>query len=144
MQAMSEYTPNGLLIKQIHNQLEKQSNNALRAKDLTMMQVSVLLALQSAPEKQLSMKELERHFGVAQSTVAGIVSRLEQKGFVEAFGDRTDKRIKLVHITPAGEACCTDAAYHMDEAEQTLLEGFSKEERDLLNALLTKAADNMK
>ena len=141
---MSEYTPNGLLIKQIHNQLEKQSNNALRAKDLTMMQVSVLLALQDASEKQRSMKELERHFGVAQSTVAGIVSRLEQKGFVEAVGDMADKRIKLVHITPAGEACCADAAYHMDEAEQTLLKGFSQEERDLLNALLTKAADNMK
>lgn len=49
------------------------------------------------------MKELERYFGVAQSTIAGVVSRLEQKGFVEAFGDAADKRIKVVHITPAGE-----------------------------------------
>ena len=90
---MPEYTPNGLLFKQIHDRLEKQSNNALRAKDLTMMQVSVLMALQQAAEQRLSMKELERYFGVAQSTVAGIVSRLEQKDLVEAFGDTADSAL---------------------------------------------------
>lgn len=100
---MSEYTHSGLLFKQIHDRLEKQSNNALRAKGLTMMQVSLLMALQKAPEQRSTMKELERYFDVAQSTIAGIVSRLEQKGFVEAFGDAADKRIEVVHITPAGE-----------------------------------------
>lgn len=141
---MSEYTPNGLLFKQIHDRLEKQSNNALRAKDLTMMQVSLLMALQKAPEQRSSMKELEHHFGVAQSTIAGIVSRLEQKGFVEAFGDAADKRIKVVHITPAGELCCAEAACQMDAAEETLLQGFSDEERTMLNHLLTRVADNLK
>lgn len=141
---MPEHTPNGLLFKQIHDRLEKQSNNALRAKDLTMMQVSVLMELQKAMEQRLSMKELERYFGVAQSTVAGIVSRLEQKGLVEAFGDTADKRIKLVHITPAGEQCCTEAACQMGEAEEKLLQGFSDEEQKTLNHLLTRVADNLK
>lgn len=141
---MPEYTPNGLLFKQIHDRLEKQSNNALRADDLTMMQVSVLMTLQKADKQQMSMKELERYFGVAQSTVAGIVSRLEQKGLVEAFGDAADKRIKLVHITPAGEQCCAEAACRMNEAEENLLRGFSSEERSTLNRLLTRAADNLK
>lgn len=141
---MSETTPNGLLIKQIHDRLEKHSNNSLRAQGLTMMQVSVLMALHDAANQQLSMKALERHFGVAQSTVAGIISRLEQKGLVEAMGDMSDKRIKLIHITPAGEVCCTDAAYHMREAEEALLRGFSKEERNALNALLIRVADNVK
>ncbi len=141
---MPECTPNGLLFKQIHDRLEKQSNNALRAKDLTMMQVSVLLALQQVAEQRLSMKELERYFGVTQSTVAGIVSRLEQKGLVEAFGDAADRRVKLVHITPAGELCCAEAACRMEEAEENLLRGLSEEERKLLNRLLTRVADNLK
>ena len=139
-----EHTPNGLLIKQIHDRLEKQSNNALRAKDLTMMQVSVLLALQKTAEQQLSMKELERYFGVAQSTVAGIVSRLEQKGLVEAIGDAVDKRIKLVHLTYAGELCCSEAACSMEEAEENLLRGLSSDERKVLNHLLKRVADNLK
>ena len=90
------------------------------------------------------MKELERRFCTAQSTVAGIISRLEQKGFVEAFGDAADKRVKLVHITPAGEACCKEAAGYMEQAEQTLLRGFSEEEKTMFNLLLARAAENMR
>ena len=141
---MSEYIPNGFLIKQIHDRLEKQANNTLRGKDLTMMQISVLMELQEAEQKQRSMKELERKFCVAQSTVAGIISRLEQKGFVEAFGDPSDKRIKLVHITPDGEACCREAAGYTAEAEQMLLHGFSEDEKAIFNQLLARAAENMK
>lgn len=141
---MPKYVTTGFLIKQIHDRLAKRSNNTLRAKDLTMMQVSVLMALQKAKRQQLSMKELERYFGVAQSTIAGIVSRLEQKGFAEAFGDETDKRIKLVHITSAGELCCAEAACYMNKTEEDLLKGFSSSEQKMLNRLLTRVADNLK
>lgn len=141
---MSTSLPSGQLIKLLHDRLEKQANNTLRAQDLTMMQISVLMELQKTEQKQLSMKELERKFCIAQSTVAGIISRLEQKGFVEAFGDAADKRVKLVHITSAGEACCREAAGYMEQAEQTLLGGFSEEEKTTFNLLLTRAAENMR
>lgn len=133
----------GFCIKRIHDRLEKQANNAMRENGLTMMQVSVLMTLQETEGKLLSMKELERCFGIAQSTVAGIVSRLEQKGFVEASGDAADKRIKLVHITPAGENCCAEAVVHKELADQRLLKGFSEEEKEVLGKLLAKAARNM-
>lgn len=141
---MSTTLPSGQLIKLLHDRLEKQANNTLRAQDLTMMQISVLMELQKTELKQLSMKELERRFCIAQSTVAGIISRLEQKGFVEAFGDAADKRVKLVHITLAGEGCCKEAAGYMEQAEQTLLQGFSEEEKTMFNLLLARAAENMR
>ena len=140
---MSESISNASLIKQIHDRLEKNANNSLRAQDLTMMQVSVLMALHYSERQQLSMKELERRFGVAQSTVAGIVSRLEQKGFVEALSAPEDKRVKLVHITQTGESCCAGAAGSMQEAEETLLNGLSDEERTTLNRLLIRIAGNL-
>ena len=136
--------PSGQLIKLLHDRLEKQANNTLRANDLTMMQVTVLMELQKAEQKQRSMKEMEKKLCVAQSTMAGIVSRLEQKGFVEAFGDVSDKRVKVVHITAAGEACCREAAGYMAEADQLLLHGFSEEEKAVFNQLLARAAENMK
>lgn len=141
---MAVQTFNGLVFKQIHDRLEKQSNNALRSKDLTMMQVSVLMKLHQSSDQRLSMKELERYFGVAQSTIVGIVSRLEQKAMVEAFYDATDKRIKLVHITPIGERYRAEASYEMELAEKKMLRGFSAEERNTLNRLLNRVADNLK
>ena len=140
---MAENSDIGFCIKQIHDRMEKRANNAMRSSGMTMMQVSVLVVLQEADEKQMSMKELERHFGVAQSTVVGIVSRLEQKGFVEALGDASDKRVKRVRLTAAGEKCCAEAACHKDAADQLLLKGFSEAEKGLLHDLLEKAAKNL-
>ena len=90
------------------------------------------------------MKELERTFCVAQSTVAGIISRLEQKGSLRRSEMLPTKRIKVVHITPAGEVCCREAAGYMAEAEQMLLHGFSEDEKALFNQLLARAAENIK
>lgn len=133
----------GFCIKQIHDRMEKLANNAMRPSGLTMTQFSVLLTLQNSLEKEMPMKELEHSFGIAQSTVAGIVSRLEQKGFVEALGDASDKRVKRVHITTAGEKCCAEAAYHKEEADQKLLSGFSDAEREEFHTLLERAVKNL-
>ena len=139
-----KYVDNGLLFKQIHDSLEKRANNQLRPKDLTMMQIVVLMSLREMPEKQMSMKEIERHFQVAQSTVAGIVSRLGKKGFVEVTGDSSDKRIKLVRITAEGETCCEESEKAMQESEDLLMQGFTKEEKAVFHEMLMKVADNIK
>ena len=49
-----------VLIKQIHTELEKNANNALRQDDLTMSQINVLLELDKAADKQLELKRLEQ------------------------------------------------------------------------------------
>ena len=92
----------GLLLKQIHDEMSKNANNALRSQNITLAQLEVLDLLDQAPEGRYSLKELEQILHVAQSTAAGIISRLEQKGFVEGLGDAEDRRIKRVQITPAG------------------------------------------
>lgn len=133
----------GKLIKQIHGSLEKQANNALRTQDLTMAQVTVLVELNDAPEKQASLKTLEQLLHVAQSTTAGIITRLEQKGFVEGFGDASDKRIKMVRITPLGEQYCKKAEQNMAMAETDLLAGLTETEQDIFFSLLQKICNTI-
>lgn len=133
----------GALFKQIHDSLEKQANNSLRSQGLTMVQMSVLIELNLTPEKQLPLKEIERRLHVAQSTAAGIVARMEQKGLVEGFGDAKDRRIKMLRITPAGESCCQLAEQNMAETEASLLRGLTEKERSLLLELLQKVAENL-
>ena len=99
----------GAMIKQIHDEIEKVSNRLLQLQRLTTAQMNVLMELNSAERSTLSLKELEGILYVAQSTTAGIVVRLKQKGFVESFGDKRDRRIKNVRITDAGRACCLNA-----------------------------------
>lgn len=132
----------GSLIKQIHDSLEKQANNAMRPHGLTMSQFGVLLTL-NAEGGSMSLKELERALRLAQSTTAGIVSRLEQKGMLEALGDPGDKRMKLVRITEAGRGCCQEAEVNMTQAEETILSGLTDTERSIFHTLLLKVRDNL-
>lgn len=134
----------GLLLRQINNSLEKRANNDLRARDLTLAQVSALLSIQKTKEKQVTFKELEKILHLAQSTTAGIISRLEQKKLVEIHGDVSDKRIKYVCITPLGEQCCEEAEDSMEKTEEILLSPLTDTERSLFYNLLQKVNEVMK
>lgn len=140
---MSDRSSCGMLIKQINSTLEKNANNTLRKQDLTFAQVTALLAIRDFPEQKVSLKELEKILHVAQSTTAGIINRLEQKGLVTGFGDSSDKRIKLVEITPMGESYCREAEQNMKEAEENLLSGLTETEKSIFNSLLQKVRDTL-
>ena len=128
----------GALIKKVHDEIEKKANAMLRQQDLTLSQMNVLMELEAIPGHQLTLKELEGLLHVAQSTAAGIVMRLEQKGFVESFTDENDRRVKKVMLTPAGLQCCKNAASDVNEIETKLLSGLTAAEKLLFLDLLEK------
>lgn len=140
---MKERISCGMLIKQINDSMRKQVNNHLRSCDLTMAQVGVLLELRKNTDQQMTLKELERSFRVAQSTAAGLVSRLEQKNFVESFGDSKDKRIKIVRITKKGEQFFQEADKHRKQTEEQLLSELTETEQEILLSLLKKVRDSL-
>lgn len=140
---MERHQDCGLLMKQINDELRKNANNALRTLDLTLTQLDALVELERAPEGQRSLKELEQILHVAQSTAAGIIARLEQKGFVEGFGDAEDRRIKRVRLTPAGLECIRAALHFRAEADEKLLSGLTEAERDIFYTLLKRVRDSL-
>lgn len=140
---MENHISYGQLFKQIGDELRKEANNKMRAQDMTMAQTGALLELYHAPQKQLSMKQLEKKLHVAQSTAAGIISRLEQKGLAEGCGDAFDKRIKLVRITKEGIERVLETERDMEQAEEMLLAGLTETEREILYALLKKVRDTL-
>ena len=140
---MTDQNACGAMIKQIHDALKKNANNTMRTDDITMTQCGALVALNEAPERQMSLKELEHLLHVAQSTAAGIVTRLEQKGLVESFGSSEDRRIKIVRITPAGMERCRAAERNMSQTEEQLLSGLTETERGIFLSLLKKVRDTL-
>ena len=135
---MQKYDLCGALIKKVHDEIEKKANALLRQQDLTLSQMNVLMELEASPNHQLTLKELEGLLHVAQSTTAGIVVRLEQKGFVESFTAESDRRVKKVMLTPAGLQCCKNAASDVKEIEEKLLSGLTEAEKLLFLDLLEK------
>ncbi len=128
----------GELIKRISDIIEKNANNELNKEDITVSQLKMLFVLTETPDGSATLKELEKYFGVAQSTVAGIVSRLEKKQLVSAYTDPTDKRIKHIRIADEGKAVCGRAKKSMEKNEENMLGVLTDEERHRLRELLQK------
>lgn len=131
------------LLKQLHDMLERGANNSLRPYNLTMSQMEVLIILDQSPLHSMPLKELERRLHVAQSTAAGLVARLEKKGFVESYTSADDHRVKMVQVTDTGAECLRTSEAHRTSHETQLLAGFSPEEREQFRALLARAAKNL-
>jgi DNA-binding MarR family transcriptional regulator len=51
------------------------------------------------PAEGMSVKELCQEMGLSQSTVSGIVERLERRGFVRRFADPSDRRYTRIAVT---------------------------------------------
>lgn len=132
----------GPLLKQIHDALEKESNQMLRPDDLTMAQIHLLFILKERGDGICTLKELEKILHVAQSTTVGLVKRLEQKGFVESFGDASDKRVKIAKITSEGLDACKQTQEGLQKVEQQLLTGLTEAEIGIFIELLQKVRKN--
>lgn len=135
---MNEQNNCGMLIRQINNAFEKKANSRLKEKDLTFSQMSALIEILNMPAGKTTFKELEKRLSLAQSTTVGLISRLEQKKLVHVSGDKDDKRIKYVEITPLGEKFCNEAKQEMEDTERRLFANFSAGEVETLLSLLKK------
>lgn len=135
---------NGELIKRINDKVEKTVNHKLLTYDLTSTQFKMLVTLHLSPNTTAALKQLEKYFGVAQSTAAGIIARLEKKDLVASFTDENDKRIKHVRLTDAGLHICLSVRESIMETERELFSGLTPEEQDELNRLLYKVYHSIK
>lgn len=102
----------GWYIRRISNALAREADRNLQAHHLTMQQSHLLFCLYEAPEHTRTLKELESLFSCAQSTIAGLVARMEKKGLVRGYTDAQDRRVKHVQLTREGimmrQACHED------------------------------------
>lgn len=129
------------LMKRIHDALVKKANHDLLRYGVTASQLHMLIALGVERERgteAVKLKDLERCFGVAQSTAAGIAARLEKRGLVSSFTDDGDKRVKLIRITPAGQEICRAARESVEDTHRRFLSCLSPQEEEELTRLLEK------
>ncbi|MBR6115667.1 MAG: MarR family transcriptional regulator [Oscillospiraceae bacterium] len=123
-------------LKLIDDSIKKKANNDLEEMDLTIAQHHTLVFLVRRENHTAELKEIEREFRVSQPTVAGIAQRLEAKGYVESMQHPTDKRVKMIRLTPQGEALCKRSWEKMKARGERMTAGLSEEELAELDRLL--------
>ena len=131
----------GYLIKSINDKLKVRADAELKKYHLTMSQSRVLIYLRSRGG-QATQKEIETFLDVAHPTVVGLVSRMEQNGYVTCWPCE-DGRNKYVKLTPQAEVIDKDMQENMHANEEMLLAPLSPEERGRLRDLLLTVAEHL-
>ena len=131
----------GYLIKSINDKLAARADAELKQFNLTMSQCRVFLYL-SSRGGQATQKEIETFLDVAHPTVVGLVSRMEQNGYVICWPCE-DGRNKYVKLTPQAEAIDKDMQRNQLENEERLLAPLSPEDRERLRDLLLTVAEHL-
>lgn len=108
---------------------------------MTPAQTHVLLYLaEHGPTVQSAVAEGMR---VKAPTVNGIIDRMEEKGLLVRTVDEKDARRRRVHLTEKGEGFTSEFKRCFDEAEESIVRGFSPQERELLRTLLCRIIENL-
>lgn len=91
----------GEIVKALHQQFRSQFRQFTGNLVLTVPQILLLKTL--IFQGPTSISDLAEHLNLANSTVSGIVDRLERDGFVMRVRDETDRRIVFVQLTERSE-----------------------------------------
>lgn len=124
----------GYLLKSINDKLKVKADADLKRYNLTFSQMHVFGYLQERGG-QATQKEIEVFLDVSHPTVVGIVSRMEQNGYVTCWQDE-DRRNKNVKLTPQADALGMNMEQHMLENEKQLLAPLSEEQAETLKQML--------
>lgn len=132
----------GYLIRVLENCMAQEMTNALASMDLTAAQGHIMGFITHRPEPPCA-RDIEEAFQLSHPTVSGILSRLEQKGFVQMRPDEQDRRCKRIYILPKGLELEETMHRTIHNTEEKLVRGFTEEEKEEFQRLLKLAIHNL-
>ena len=110
--------------------------------DLTAAQGHVMGFLSQQAEAPCP-RDIEEAFHLSHPTVSGLLSRLEQKGFIRLRPDPNDRRCKRIDIQRKGLECHHTMHQTIMHIEQQLVQDFTPEEKEQFAVFLQRAITNM-
>lgn len=132
----------GRLIRILHWCTDQSMTAELEKMELTAAQGHIMGFLAHVKDPPCP-RDIENEFHLSHPTVSGLLSRLEQKDFIELRTDETDRRIKRIYILPKGLECHERMHRVIEDNEIRFVEGFTEAEQAQFAAFLNRAIRNM-
>ncbi|MBO1902972.1 MarR family transcriptional regulator [Leucobacter weissii] len=121
--------------------VDRARSQAFERSGLSVWEFDVLAVLRraGAPFRQ-SPKVLVQETMVSSGTMTNRIDRMEERGLVHRLTDPNDGRGVLVEMTELGQTLVDAAMTRLTDAEEQLLGGMPRAERERLAVLLRKLA----
>lgn len=131
----------GGMIKYISDKVRQKADNNLKDHNVTLSQVRVLNFLWRE-NGSCSQKQIEDFLQVSHPTVVGLVSRMEQSGYIQTSVSPDDKRNKIVTVTDSGMFLACELCRYMEDIDKRMLVGLTDEQQVQLADMLYIVAQN--
>jgi DNA-binding MarR family transcriptional regulator len=110
--------------------------------DLTGPQLTVVKLLETVGD--LSLSELSEKIRAQNSTVTGIIDRMEREGLVTRERSKEDRRVVHIRLTPKGQELARGIPVEPMEIFKGALESLTAQEMRDLMRIMTKVAKRVK
>jgi MarR family transcriptional regulator, 2-MHQ and catechol-resistance regulon repressor len=125
-----------LVLMKAHRSMVRHAEQSIQSLEMCISDFGVLeVLLHKGPQ---SVGEIGRRVELTSGSITTAIDRLEQRGLVARAAHASDRRARVVHLTPAGKAHITKEFARHKDAMDRAAHGLSKTERGTLVELLKK------
>jgi DNA-binding MarR family transcriptional regulator len=126
----------------LYTESRRITKELARRADLTGPQLTVVKLLETIGD--LSLSELSERIRAQNSTVTGIIDRMEREGLVTRERSREDRRVVYIKLTAKGRELAQEIPVEPMEVFKRALESLSAQEMKDLMRIVTKVAKRVR
>lgn len=115
-------------LKQVMDAVKK--NIKCQYKDVNLTGAQGMLVGTLAHHGEMKISDLSQRLNLSNSTISGIVDRLEKQGLVERIRSKEDRRVVHVNITPEFKKTAEEKFKEVEKEIETKMSKASEEELD--------------
>ena len=117
----------------------RQLNAEFPTEEVSFTEYDVLFNLSRQPDRQLRIRDLNKHLLLSQPSVSRLVDRLASKGYVSKESDPGDGRGTVARLTDSGfELFLRVAVLHADSIQRRVGSALTLEELETLTRICDK------
>lgn len=106
---------------------------------ITPVQFAALSAIHREPG--LDQRTLAGRIGYDTSTLGSVIDRLEARGLVLRSNSPTDRRVRLLHVTPEGQHMLSQLVPNVQQAQEKMLAPLAEEQRDIFMGMIRQLVE---
>lgn len=126
----------GFYIKKINDAMVAHANAQLKRLDLTYAQMEVIFYLLEREKVQTTQKDIEEHFNLKHSSVAGLLQRMRTKGLVDMEVNPSDHRSRNVFLLGKSYDILNEMRRTRTEMGKHIANYLTREQMEQLTSLL--------
>jgi DNA-binding MarR family transcriptional regulator len=131
-----------MLLKEIYSKAMYSIEDNFKENGLTHQQVIIVKLI--AHNQEMTISDLCHEMSLAKGTVSGIVTRLEQNGFIEKFKKENDKRNTYLRFTNKGKEFATTFRFKIQRSFDNIFENCTEEDLSQLVSNLRNILSKIK